>query len=468
MAKDIYVKFLKLTGFEEDEIKKILSDFRAACEMLFLTKDDMQFSVEEWIPSQFDIALNGVRKSLGCLVREGIDLCNTTKYKKKGIKIVYGILPAMGVYYYALKLAAPDKVYVGFPDLFLLCFLQMFFHKINPLLDEAESSGISYGCRHCALNKIRYTARKWGISPSPDISWIWGFVCDEGPKTDEFIKEYCDPNWETYITRLPHDTSLGAIEDEDDERVEYLATQMKDGFNFVQKEIGIKVPEEKIREAFDLRMRFLKRMAQMRDLATADPKPYGGNEMFILGMPRDMPFNTGLEPMSKAMDIAIEEAKQRVDNKKGLLPKGAPSLMYEIIPYPQPWIVNLFAENGVAVMPGGPTEKQLKPPRFEDPYMASAEAWLKSSITINAGYKADQICERLLKYNFDGLLLGFFDFDRWLGSDNKLIGKLVEEKTKLPVFYIEGDFWEDRDYSLEALRTRIESICEIIRIRKVS
>ena len=468
MAKDIYVEFLKLTGFEEDEIKEFLPDFRTACERLYLTKDDVKFGAEEWIPSQFDIALKGVRKSLGCLVKEGVDLCKTPEYKKKGIKIVYGILPAIGVYYYALKLAAPDKVYVGFPDLFLVCFLQMFFHKLNPTLEEAERSGISYGCRHCALNKGRYTARKWGVIPPPDMSWIWGFVCDEGPKTDEFIKEYFDPEWKTYITRLPHDTSLGTIEDEDDERVEYLARQMREGFEFVQKEIGIKVSDEKVMEAFDLRMSFLKRMTQMRQLATADPQPYRGNEMFILGMPREMPFNTGLGPMSEAMDIAIEETKQRVANKEGVLPKGAPSLMYEIIPYPQPWIVNMFAENGVGVMPGGPTEKQLKPPRFKDPHMASAEAWLKSSITINAGYKAEQISERLLKYKFDGLLLGFFDFDRWLGSDDKLIGRLVEEKTKLPVFYIEGDFWEDRDYSLEALRTRIESICEIIKMRKVS
>ena len=151
---------------------------------------------------------------------------------------------------------------------------------------------------------------------------------------------------------------------------------------------------------------------------------------------------------------------------EGILPKGAPVLMYEIIPYPQPWIVNLFAENGVGVMPGGPTEKQLQPPRFKDPYMAAAEAWLKSSVTVNAGYKADQISERLMKYRFDGMLFGFFDFDRWLGSDNKLLAKLIEEKTKLPVFYIEGDFWEDRDYSLEALKTRIESICEIVKMRK--
>jgi benzoyl-CoA reductase/2-hydroxyglutaryl-CoA dehydratase subunit BcrC/BadD/HgdB len=466
MEKDIYVRFLELTGFEPNEIPKFISDFRRACEIFDLTDDDVRFGVEEWIPSQFDIALKGVRMSLGCLVREAVDLSRAPEYKKKGYRMVYGILPAMSVYYYALKLTAPDKVYVAFPDLFIVCFLQMFFHKLNPVLEEAEKAGISYGCRHCALNKARYTARRLNIIPSPDVSWIWGFVCDEGPKTDEFISEYFDKDWKTYITRMPHDQPLGAVEDEIDERVAYLASQMRDGFEFVQKEVGIRVPDGKITEAFNLRMKFVERMAVLRDMISADPQPYGGNELFILGMPRDMPYNTGLDPMSRAMDVAIEDVKQRVSRKEGVLPEGAPVLMYEIIPYPQPWIVNLFAQNGVGVMPGGPTEKQLLPPRFEDPYMAAAEAWLKSSVTVNAGYKADQICERLLKYKFDGLLLGFFDFDRWLGSDNKMLARMVEEKTNLPVFYIEGDFWEDRDYSKEALKNRIESICEIIKMRK--
>ena len=30
-------------------------------------------------------------------------------------------------------------------------------------------------------------------------------------------------------------------------------------------------------------------------------------------------------------------------------------------------------------------------------------------------------------YKFDGLLLGFFDFGRWLGSDNRLLSIMVQE-----------------------------------------
>ena len=113
-----------------------------------------------------------------------------------------------------------------------------------------------------------------------------------------------------------------------------------------------------------------------------------------------------------------------------------------------------------------PTRKQLLPSRFDDPYMAAAETWLKRTSTTNIGYKAQIIIEKLETYHMDGMIFGFFDFDRWLGSDHRLLARIVEERTKLPVFYVEGDIWDDRDYSPEALRTRIESICEILKMNK--
>ena len=139
------------------------------------------------------------------------------------------------------------------------------------------------------------------------------------------------------------------------------------------------------------------------------------------------------------------------------------------IPYCLPWIAKTFEKSGVgltfpeAFMPG---KKQLRPPSFEDPHMAAAETWLRRSMTVNAGYKAEIIAEKLETYGVDGMVFGFLDFDRWLGSDHRLLAKMVEEKTNLPVFYIEGDVWDDRDYSPEALRTRIETIAEIVKMRK--
>jgi len=471
MTRDIYEDFLRLTGFEEAEMPKYLPEWRKASAKLGLTEDDVRFATEERIPAHFAVELEGVRKILGCLIKEAIDLTKASEYKERGVKIVYGIMPAVLHYYYALKLAAPDKVYVSFPDIFLADVMNGLFHKLNPYLEEAEKAGIPYGCRHCALNKTRYVARRRGLIPSPDISWIWGFICDEGPKTDEFIQLYHDPEWKTYVTRLPHDQPLGTIEDEVIDRVEYLAAQMKDGFEFVQKEIGIKVPEEKIAEVQSLWHRYATKVAELSHLMASDPQPLGGLSGRLSPLPLAMPFNTGVEEMEKALDILIREAKQRVANKDGILPEGAPKLMLYFISFCNPWISKMFEQNGVGVTfheLGTLTRKQLQPPTFEDHYMATAEAWLRGSSHVNPGYKAEQICEKMETYNVDGMVFGFLDFDRWLGGDHRLLARMVEEKTKKPVFYIEGDIWEDRDYSPEALRTRIESIAEIVKMRKSS
>jgi len=470
MAKNIHEDFLRLTGFEEDEMPQYLPEWRKASEKLGLSEADVKFGTEEWIPAHFDVTLEGIRKLLGCFVKETIDLTKAGEYKERGVKIVYGILPAILHYYYALKLTAPDKVCVAFPDVFLTTALNTFFHKLNPYLEEAERTGISYGCRHCGLNKTRYAARRLGVIPSPDISWIWGFICDEGPKTDEFIRIYHDPEWKTYITRIPHDQPLGAVEDEDVERVGYLASQMRDGFEFVQKEIGIKVTEDKIGEIQNTWQRYAGKLSELHHLMAADPQPLGGVSGRLFIEPLGMPFNTGIEPMERALDILIEELKQRVANKIGVLPQGAPKLMAFFISPTVPWIAKMFEESGVG-LPFGEgfmlTKKELKPPTFEDPYMAAAESWLRRSMHVNLGYQAELICEKLETYGADGMVFGFFDFDRWLGSSHRLLARMVEEKTKLPTFYIEGDIWEDRDYSQEALRTRIESVAEIIKMRKV-
>jgi benzoyl-CoA reductase/2-hydroxyglutaryl-CoA dehydratase subunit BcrC/BadD/HgdB len=468
MAKDIYEDFLRLAGFEEDEMPEYLPEWRKASVKLGLTEDDIKFATEERIPTYLDIKLEGIRKLVGCVIKEVIDLTKASEYKEQGTKIVYGILPAMLHYYYALKLTAPDKVFVSFPDMFLTTALNLLFHKLNPYLEEAERTGISYGCRHCALNKTRYAARRLGVIPSPDISWIWGFACDEGPKTDEFIHIYHDPEWKTYITRVPHDQPLGTVEDEVVWRVEYLASQMRDGFESAQREIGIKVPDEKITETIKIWRSYATKLEELYHLMAADPQPLGAVSGRFFAEPLNMPFNTGIEPMEKALEITIKELKKRVANKEGILPEGAPKLMSYVVPVEVPWITKMFEENGVGIPFNSMmlAKKQLKPPTFEDPYMAAAEDWFRVSIFGNPGYEAEQICEKLERYGADGMVFGFFDFDRWLGSSHRLLARMVEEKTKLPVFYIEGDVWEDRDYSPEALRTRIESICEIVKMRK--
>ena len=120
--------------------------------------------------------------------------------KAKGVKILYGILPAIANYYYAAKNAGGEGIFIGFPDLLMVNTLNSFFHGAAPFLNVAEQYGFTYGCRHCPLNKMRLGAYVTGTIAAPDLIWSWGFNCDEGPKTDEkvayAVDHYIPENWD--------------------------------------------------------------------------------------------------------------------------------------------------------------------------------------------------------------------------------------------------------------------------------
>ncbi len=102
----------------------------------------------------------------------------------------------------------------------------------------------------------------------------------------------------------------------------------------------------------------------------------------------------------------------------------------------------------------------------DDPYMVMAENWLRRGTIQNLGSDIESMVEKVETDTPDGVAMGFFDFDRWLGAHQKLAAKEVEKRTGVPHFYMECDFCDDRDYSEEAMKTRVESICQVLKMRK--
>ncbi|MEM1514945.1 MAG: 2-hydroxyacyl-CoA dehydratase family protein [Candidatus Bathyarchaeia archaeon] len=470
---DIYKEFLiKCAGFGDppfdEELDEILPKWKLAAKKLGLTEEDIKYAMNVWIPRNFDIKSEGVRKTIGAYLAEVVDLMMADEYKRKGCKLVYGVLPAHPPFYRALKFTDPT-IQTYFPDAALTQFLGPFLHKIYPFLEEAEAHGMRYGCRHCALNKVRYAALRRGLIPMPDVSWIWGFVCDQAPKSDEFIKEIWNEKYPTIFSRIPHDQPAHKTEHEDEERVKYLASIMREGYEETCKRLGIDMDEKAIKDAFNERTSYLLKYSELATLEASDPPPVDGNIFSVfLANTFSIVFNTGYKYFNPALDATLKEAKERVKRGEGIVPKGSPRGMAWFLPAFNPFIARMFWENGVALVFGEgllPSKADLQPPKFKDPFEMNAEALLKWSLVVNWGRKADLAIEKLETYRLDFMIWGFLDFDRWLGSDHRLCARYVEEKTGKPCFYIEGDIWEDRDYSEEVLRTRIETICEIIKAR---
>jgi benzoyl-CoA reductase/2-hydroxyglutaryl-CoA dehydratase subunit BcrC/BadD/HgdB len=471
MNDQIHKEFLELVGYEANEIPLALPDWRMAAEKLGLSREDVEFATHEWIPTYWDITLNGTRKAIGAYIREAIDLCKASEYKKKGVKVVYGILPANLSNYLAIKESGKDRVYISFPDLFLMVVLNGFFHRANPLLETAETEGgLAYGCRHCALNKIRIAARMNEIIPDPDIIWTWGFLCDEAPKTDEYINSFVAPDWNVEITHLPHDTYFGEEDDKNQERVEYLGASMRHSIEKVQETTGIITTPESVSNAVRTYSRLACKIMRLQHIVgLADPVPIYANTLALLQMCMVMPFNTGGKYMEAAVDLLTEECRERIKNVQGITCKGAPKVGCYLVPMSVPWVNKMFLENGVALSFSNIltlSNRQLQPPSYQDPYLAAAEQWLRGVSGANLGCEIEDTIEKVKSMKPDAMVMGFFDFDRWLGAHQKIVSKVVEERTGVPHFYLESDFYEDRDYSPQALRTRIESMCQVITINK--
>ncbi|PLX31747.1 MAG: hypothetical protein C0604_06540 [Clostridiales bacterium] len=472
MNKNTYREFLEFVAFEPEELETATEEWIKASQILGLAEEDIRYAMEEYIPDNWDVKFLGVRKIVGAVIREAIDLTKAKDYKKDGVKVVYGILPAILSNYMAIKVSGGDRVYVGFPDIFLAKVLNAFFHKLDPFLENAEQNGMSYGCRHCALNKTRITAKMQDVIPSPDIIWTWGLNCDEGPKTDEFINCYFDDDWNVEITRIPHDTYWGDCDSDNEERIDYLADQLNHSVRVVEETVGFKVTPESLKAASTATRQYAMKIAQLNSMCMkADPFPIGGNVLSILGSPLSMPYNTGLKHMEGAVDILIKEVKADIKNGVGILEKGAPRVGVYFTPYCVPWVDTIFRENGVALgfsLISVVTKKaMMKPMKYkDDPYRIVAEQWLRSAAGGNMGYEFETWVDKVETFKPDAMLMGFFDFDRWLGAHQKMGTMYVEEKTGVPHFYMEADFWEDRDYSAEGLRTRIESICQVAKMNK--
>lgn len=471
MERDINRELLRLAAFDDDELEEFLPKWKITAEKVRLSDENIAYAVDTYIPQNWDIKYLGVRKLIGVYLRELADICHTPEYKAQGVKIVYGILPAIANYYYAAKYAAGDKIFIGFPDFLMVTTLNAFFHGAAPFLNEAEKYGFTYGCRHCPLNKMRLAAYVTGTIAAPDLIWSWGFNCDEGPKTDEMIQGLTGKEWNYHVSRVPHDSCFNEVEENMETRLKFMCDQMKLGVEEITKATGVSITDEDLAKANKDVGRLGFKIGMLTNLvATADPPVLGGELLTVMQQVMNVAFNTGFHYVEEAIDILTKEVRAAIKAGEGIMPKGTPRIGFYHVPFCVPWVGKLFRDNGVIISFSHAltlSKNMLAPTKYpDDPWMSAAESWARNGTCMNLKGEADSIIEKIGTCHPDGMIFGFFDFDRWLGTQQKIIAKMVQESTGMSCYYIEADFWDDRDYSPESLRTRIESVCQIINTQK--
>jgi benzoyl-CoA reductase/2-hydroxyglutaryl-CoA dehydratase subunit BcrC/BadD/HgdB len=469
MAKKVYREFLETLGFSSQECDEMLPRWVAVAKKLGLKEKDVTYSISTWIPDYWNLQLKGVRLALQVYFKELLLVGELEEFRQKGGKLVYGTLPCQTAAFRAIELAGGDNVVVCFPDFVMMLAMSIFFHKQSMLVED--DCYLSNRCRHCGINKTRFNACQAGRIPFPDVMWSWGFFCNEATKTEELIQEVLEPQWHYVMSALPHDSYLGEHEEENPARVKQMAKELEQGHKEIGKILGITIEHKHVYDALRETGNYTKKLDELISLvANSDPQPISGNELALFSGPMGMAFSDGFEGLGAAIDVMLEEVKQLVAQKKGILPEGAPKLGAHFVPVCIPWVEKAFRDNGVALSLSSyfcTPPRLFQAPKYLDPYQLLAYQWLQNPNAVNMDYEVELFAEMMKRFHVDGMLYGFFTFDRWLGSHQKILIGKIEEKTGIQHFYMEGDIWNDGNYKKEDRINRIENIAYFLKMNKL-
>ena len=463
----MYTELFKLCGFELEEIEKEKPRIEKAFQKAEIGREDIE-RAESRVRQYFDTTSLGVRKSLGIWMKQLIDLVLA---REEGKKIVYPAYPTVPMVAVALNLAS-EEVYCQAPEIVLDFVMGQIFGKLNPILEAAETHGMPPGLAMCALNQARLGGFVKGILPIPDLLLGTGFFCDQTPKTDDFLHE---------IYGVPAVTIDGCMDSSWDEfpeisprRIKSLASEIRRAIEETQQVLGIKITDEVLDKSLGDFTRLWTALFGLWEFLKVDPMPISLVDLAPVWWFSTAPERRSITEGFKAIAALTKEVKKRVDKGVGVVEKGAPRVLTLCHQATDPSVMRMIEDTGLVIPTTalmGITNAQAmsyietKYPTWEEKVanMLLTHGLYHSSAGLIHRYR--ELCKT---WQLDGVL-NLYQFScRAYCVTPLLIKKSIEEDPGIPVLSLEGDMWDTRDYSAEALRTRVETFAEMLRAAKAT
>jgi hypothetical protein len=463
-----YEELFRMCGFEANEIEKEKPRIEKALAKLELGPRDIESALDT-IPKNFDISLKGVRSVLRIWLEE---LLNLMLAKEEGKKLIYGTAPGFPCELLeAIRVAAPERVYCANPELLLGTVLDALFGKHDELVEVGERSGLAPGFAHCSVGEAKVGGVVKKFIPPPDLAICMGIFCDQTPETEEMISEVYGFPEPVYV-----DNCLDLNWDEWDKiplrKIKYLAGQMRKALDKAQEVIGVPITDEHIQKARVNLFQTLNGVMSVYKLLENDPPPISVGDIMPIVY---LYFNpvAGRDKVDAACRLICEEGMERIAQGYGVVPKGAPRVLFTWLPNVDNSVVHIAEKAGLVIIMQvvlWPIEAQKKPKTVQGPLLRIAENYLRNPYI--CGYlpiNMQWIREASRYYNADGVFWYWMYNCRVQAALNPIaLRKWVTEELGLPILILEGDFHSTHEYSGEAARTRIETFAEVVKARKAA
>jgi benzoyl-CoA reductase/2-hydroxyglutaryl-CoA dehydratase subunit BcrC/BadD/HgdB len=454
-GKMYYDELLRLCAYEPEEIERERPRIEKAFDKLELTPEDIDRGVKR-VSQYFDIELTSIRKMMGLWLKSLIDLVLAREEREK---IIYCAAPPFPQLANAMVMVSKD-IFVTSPEVTVSQTVGGIFDRLNPVLEAAEGDLLPAGLAYCSGLQVRLGGIIKGIIPVPDLLVSSGFVCDETPKLDELVsKRYGVPV--AYVDGV-HDEMEERWPRVSDTRIKYIAQEVRDALVKFEEVTGYKVTEEVSRRATERSADLLERGNRVLALIrSADPAPISFVDMGIAFrlLTRVSNTTTVSTDTGALVDLLYSELKERVDRGEGVLPKGAPRIAMGL-PWTEPSGARVIDEAGLTVIVDMSTTTELErgPIKYEDYWERSAEATLRfCGIKFASRFK--QLCK---EWEVDGAILNFPIGCRDLCIAPVKSRDSIMKELGIPVLLLESDHIDVRDYSAEAMRSRVEAFAEML------
>jgi benzoyl-CoA reductase/2-hydroxyglutaryl-CoA dehydratase subunit BcrC/BadD/HgdB len=287
-------------------------------------------------------------------------------------------------------------------------------------------------------------------------------VCDQTPKVDELIGQrygvpvaYLDGVLDEWQRSWPGIS---------DRRLKYLVFEAKYALNKFQEVTGCAATEELAKRANLREIDLARRCTQMFNLlGHADPVPMsfadiGATARLILAVNT----TTFYKNMEGLADLVCKELKEKIDKEEGILPKGTPKVGIQIL-WCDPAPVKIIEQAGLAATmdlanPLFVTELERGIFNRDDFWEFSADLVLHLSC-MKYAKRIIQVCK---ESGLDGVILNYP-----VGCRDLCVGAIeskerITQELGIPVLLLESDHVDTRNYSAEAMRSRVEAYAEIL------
>jgi benzoyl-CoA reductase/2-hydroxyglutaryl-CoA dehydratase subunit BcrC/BadD/HgdB len=235
--------------------------------------------------------------------------------------------------------------------------------------------------------------------------------------------------------------------------------------------MGIELTEEALRAGRLGVAKLWYSMLEVWRLQTADPVPLSWVDLALFIYLIVLPERRVLQEGMAAISTLLAESKQRVDQGKGAMEKGTPRVLILLSQATDPSILRMFEEAGLAI--GGATLEWISPREMEKSKFTTreertADGQIAAGLYHSVGGLTTKLKQACQFYKVDGVLMLYPFSCRPAAIAPFIVKKVVEEELNIPVLVLEGDLWDTRDYSAGALRTRVETFAEMLRMTKAA